>query len=80
MSEALRAVLSFGFESLGIGLIGAYCEILNSASAHVMERAGMRVVARRGHVLHFLASRYHTSLSDRAGDVGDRVDETAVAA
>ncbi len=78
MSEALRGVLSFGFGSLGIGLIGAYCEIPNTASARVMERAGMWTAAREGHVLYFLASRPHEPSPDSRR--GGRVDEAALAA
>ncbi|MGZ4386857.1 MAG: GNAT family N-acetyltransferase [Gaiellaceae bacterium] len=82
MSEALRSVLSFGFGSLGVELIGAYCEIANTASARVMERAGMRSAARRGHVLYFLASAHHKPSQDPRDALGrgDGADGIGVAA
>ena len=45
-TEAARAVLSFGFERLGLHRIWAECVADNSASAHVLEKLGMR---REGH-------------------------------
>lgn len=81
MSEALRSVLSFGFGSLGMGQIGAYCEVRNTASARVMERAGMGAAARRGHVLYFLASACQQPLPGTADALARRdAAETAVAA
>lgn len=41
MSEALDAMLSFGFFSLGLNRIEAYCETDNPASARVLEKCGM---------------------------------------
>jgi ribosomal-protein-alanine N-acetyltransferase len=77
MSEALRSLLSFGFSSLAVGSIGAYCEIPNTASARVMQRAGMRSAGRRGHVLYFLASACHQASGDPKAAVGR--DDTAAA-
>jgi ribosomal-protein-alanine N-acetyltransferase len=41
-TEALRAVLRHGFESLGLNRIEAQHDIRNPASGRVMEKAGMR--------------------------------------
>ncbi|MDP9454879.1 MAG: GNAT family N-acetyltransferase [Actinomycetota bacterium] len=40
-SEALRAMISFGFERMDLNRIEARCIAENSASARVMEKAGM---------------------------------------
>lgn len=42
MSEALRAVVDFGFGQLGLNRIEAQHECDNPASGHVMQNAGMR--------------------------------------
>lgn len=42
MTEALRAVFAFEFETLGVPRLSATCEVDNPASARVMEKAGMR--------------------------------------
>lgn len=42
MTEAVRAVIDFGFERLGLNRIDARCFVANLASARVMEKAGMR--------------------------------------
>lgn len=41
MTEALRKMMDFAFESLHAPQLVATCEVLNTASARVMERAGM---------------------------------------
>jgi len=41
-AEALRGVLDYGFEHLGLHRIWATCDLANLASARVMEKAGMR--------------------------------------
>jgi ribosomal-protein-alanine N-acetyltransferase len=41
-TEAVRAVLSYGFDAMGLNRIGAYCWEGNMASQRVMEKAGMR--------------------------------------
>lgn len=42
MTEALRAVLTYEFETLGTPYISATCETANPASARVMEKVGMQ--------------------------------------
>jgi len=42
VTEAVRAVLSHGFDTMGLNRIGAYCWEGNTASQRVMEKAGMR--------------------------------------
>lgn len=39
--EAVRAMISFGFEKIGLNRIEARCIAENTASARVMEKAGM---------------------------------------
>lgn len=41
-TEALRAILEFGFGQLNLHRIHATCDIRNKASARVMEKAGLR--------------------------------------
>jgi [ribosomal protein S5]-alanine N-acetyltransferase len=41
MTEAVRAVIRFGFERMGLNRIEARCISENAASARVMEKAGM---------------------------------------
>ena len=41
MAEAVRAVIDFGFRALGLNRIEAMCEVPNTGSARVMEKAGM---------------------------------------
>jgi len=41
-TEAVRAVLSYGFGTMGLNRIAAYCWDGNVASQRVMEKAGMR--------------------------------------
>jgi ribosomal-protein-alanine N-acetyltransferase len=42
MTEALRAIIGFVFQSLGARRVSAQCYPANVASARVMEKAGMR--------------------------------------
>jgi RimJ/RimL family protein N-acetyltransferase len=42
MTEALRAIIAFEFETLQTPILRATCETDNLASARVMEKAGMR--------------------------------------
>ena len=46
MSEALNALLAFGFEKLNLNRIEAQHESDNPASGHVMQHAGMRYEGR----------------------------------
>jgi len=46
-TEAARALLRFGFEHFGLHRIWATCDPRNAASAHVLEKIGMR---REGHL------------------------------
>ena len=41
MTEAVRAMISFGFDIKGLNRIQAMCEIPNVGSARVMEKCGM---------------------------------------
>ena len=47
-TEASRAILRFGFETLELHRIVARCDVLNAESYRVMEKLGMR---REGHFL-----------------------------
>src|SRR5262245_15644715 len=46
-TETARALLRFGFEQFGLHRIWATCDPRNTASAHVLEKIGMR---REGHL------------------------------
>jgi [ribosomal protein S5]-alanine N-acetyltransferase len=52
-TEAARAILDFGFDVLGLHRIWAECVADNTASAHVLEKLGMRREA------HFREHRWH---------------------
>lgn len=43
MTEALREVMKFGFEKMGLNRIEALCTPENTASAKVLEKVGMRL-------------------------------------
>ena len=43
-TELARALVSAGFEQLGLERIFAICEVTHTASAHVLEKAGLRYV------------------------------------
>ena len=45
-TEAARAMLAFGFETLRLHKVYARCAAGNAASARVLERLGMRLEAR----------------------------------
>jgi ribosomal-protein-alanine N-acetyltransferase len=47
MSEALIAVVRFGFESMGLNRIEADCSIMNVASQRVLEKAGFKIEGRQ---------------------------------
>ena len=46
-TEAAKALLTFGFQDLKLHRIWAHCILENTASAHVLEKIGMR---REGHL------------------------------
>jgi RimJ/RimL family protein N-acetyltransferase len=46
-TEVARALITFGFEQLNLHRIYATCDPQNTASAHVLEKAGMQ---REGHL------------------------------
>ena len=48
-TEAIRALVAFGFETVALHRIWATCDIGNVASARVLEKLGMR---REGHIRH----------------------------
>ncbi len=52
-TEAARALVAFGFDSMGLHRIWATCEPANLGSAHVLEKCGM---IREGHLR---ANRLH---------------------
>ena len=43
MTEAVRAVISFGFRTMSLNRIQGRCEVENVASIRVMEKAGMKL-------------------------------------
>ncbi|MBN2046364.1 MAG: GNAT family N-acetyltransferase [Anaerolineaceae bacterium] len=47
-AEAVRALLDFMFEKCNLHRVTAMCDVLNTASARLMERVGMR---REGHFI-----------------------------
>jgi len=40
-TEAARALLGFGFDALGLGKVWGFCNVANTASARMLEKAGM---------------------------------------
>ncbi len=48
-TEATRALVGFGFESLALHRIWATCDVRNAASARVLAKLGMK---REGHLRH----------------------------
>ncbi len=60
-TEAARAILAFGFEQLKLHRIWATCIADNVASAHVLEKIGMRLEGRLRDNEHF-KGRYWDSL------------------
>ena len=71
-TEALIAVLDYGFDVLRVPRIYAECYLANTASARVMERAGMRWVGRVPSVDPSLGEsvRYLLSRDEWAGPGG----------
>jgi RimJ/RimL family protein N-acetyltransferase len=66
-SEILRALLAFGFKELGLHRVYGKCDELNLASAHVMEKCGLRYEGTiREHVWlrdHWRSSQYYGMLA-----------------
>ena len=68
-TEAVRALLAFGFAELGVERISADAEPANHASVRVLEKAGMRCVGQERQwikgteriVLHYIIARTDTS-------------------
>lgn len=46
-TEALRAMVRFGFEQLALTRLADGCDVRNIASAHVMEKCGFRCVSEQ---------------------------------
>jgi RimJ/RimL family protein N-acetyltransferase len=67
-SEILRALMVFGFETLSLHRVYAKCDDLNVASAHVLEKCGLRYEGTiREHVWlrdHWRSSRYYGMLAE----------------
>jgi [ribosomal protein S5]-alanine N-acetyltransferase len=66
-SEILRALLAFGFEQHSLHRVYGKCDELNLASAHVMEKCGLRYEGTlREHVWlrdHWRSTRYYGMLA-----------------
>jgi RimJ/RimL family protein N-acetyltransferase len=45
-TEAARAMVAFGFRELGLHRVSAWCVADNTASAHVLEKCGLRLEGR----------------------------------
>jgi [ribosomal protein S5]-alanine N-acetyltransferase len=60
-TEAMQAMLQFGFQSLGLHRISDFCDPENQASIRVMEKVGMR---REGHLVqnHYTKGRWWDSV------------------
>lgn len=56
-TEALKAVIDFAFEHLGIHTIYGECHVENVASARVMEKAGLSRLCRDGEDLLFVIQK-----------------------
>ena len=60
-TEAARAILAFGFRELELHRVWAWCVAENTASAHVLEKLGMRLEGRMREV-DLLADGWHDQL------------------
>lgn len=60
-TEALQAILRFGFQTLGLHRISDFCDPANHASMRVMEKVGMR---REGHLIqnHYTKDQWWDSV------------------
>jgi len=67
-SEILKTLLSFGFEKLSLHRLFGKCDELNLASAHVLEKGGLKYEGTlREHVWlrdHWRSTRYYGILAD----------------
>ncbi|HNX17304.1 MAG TPA: GNAT family protein [Methanoregula sp.] len=67
-SEIVRALLGFGFGTLGLHRVYAKCDELNTASAHCLEKGGLVYEGTlREHVWlrdHWRSSRYYGMLAE----------------
>jgi ribosomal-protein-alanine N-acetyltransferase len=61
-TEAARAVVRFGFTGLGLHRIWAQCNAVNTASAHVLEKVGMRLEGRLRDKAYFKGHWWDTLL------------------
>jgi len=61
-TEAARAIVAFGFDTLGLHRIAATCVADNAASAHVLEKIGFRREGRLREV-----ARYKGAMVGRSG-------------
>ena len=59
-SEAVRALVQFGFEELHLHRISAHCLAENAASARVLEKLGMRLEGRQRDSEHFKGRYWDT--------------------
>lgn len=66
MTEALRAIIAFGFEQLQLNRIEARCDAENVGSLRVMEKAGMTYegTLRERHFVQgaFISLRFYSIL------------------
>jgi ribosomal-protein-alanine N-acetyltransferase len=85
-TEAVRAVLSYGFDTMGLNRIGAYCWQGNLASQRVLEKAGMRYEGTLRQIRFakgaYRDMRYYSVLAEewraRPGTSGSHVDSAGV--
>ena len=61
-TAAARAVVAFGFEDLGLHRVSSWCNADNLASAHVLERIGMRQEGRLRENRQYKGRRWDTLL------------------
>ena len=59
-TEAVQALIRFGFEKLGLHLISAYCYPFNERSKHVLKKCGFEYEGK----LHLAEKRYDGEILD----------------
>jgi putative acetyltransferase len=59
-TEAVQALIRFGFEELGLNLISAYCYPFNERSKHVLKKCGFKYEGK----LHWAEKRYDGEIID----------------